>query len=54
MAVKGLPVFNEIEYRYICMDTMSIGVALAFRGDKYAGVGFTVGIPIGKALYSFH
>ena len=54
MAVKGLPVFNEIEYRYIFMDTMSIGVALAFRGDKYAGVSFTVGIPIGKALYSFH
>ena len=54
MAVKGLPVFNEIEYRYYYMDIISIGVAAAFRGDKYAGAGFTVGIPIGKVLYPLH
>lgn len=54
MAVKGLPIFNEIEYRFNSMDAISIGVAVAFRGDKYAGIGFTLGMPISKALYPFH
>lgn len=52
VAVKGLPIFNEIEYCYNNMDAISIGVAVAFRGNKYAGIGFTVGMPITKTLYS--
>lgn len=51
MAVKGLPVFTEIEYRYVSLETISISVALGLRGKKYEGVGFTVGIPIGNYLY---
>lgn len=54
MAVKGLPVFNEIEYRYNSMDAISIGIAVGFRGDKYAGIGFTLGMSVSKALYPFH
>lgn len=54
IVVKGLPIFNEIEYRYNSMDIISIGVAVAFRGDKYTGIGFTVGMPISKTLFSYH
>lgn len=54
MLVKGLPVFNEIEYRYISLETISIGVSLAFRGNRYAGVGFTLGVPISNTLQRFY
>lgn len=54
MVVKGLPSFNEVEYRYYYMDTISLGIAVAFRGNQYAGVGFTIGMPINKTLFSLH
>ena len=54
MLVKGLPVFNEMEYRYISLETISIGVSLAFRGNWYAGVGFTLGVPISNTLQRFY
>lgn len=53
MAVKGMPLFTEIEYRYSSLDAISISVALGLRGKRYEGIGFTVGIPVSDVFYPF-